>query len=105
MPGAGRGRFCCCSSFRSWTSSRFLLEPLLTARVVTSGSGMPMGAGGATALVIALALALALGLWAFTGCSEGGAGVAVGWAGAAFARMTGGAGAATSTPFVVEAFI
>ena len=104
MTGAGRGLFCCCSSFRSWTSSRFLLEPLLKASVVTvSGSGMSMGAGGGTALVIALALALALGLVAATGCSEGGTGVAVGWAGAAFTRMTGGAGAAISTPFVVEA--
>ena len=64
--------------------------------VVTGGSGMSMGAGGA------IALAFALGLVAVAGCSDGVAGVALGWAGAAFARMTSGAGA-TSMPFVVEA--
>ena len=60
-----------------------------------------MGTGGATALADALALARVLR--AVTVCStDGGAGVAVGWAGAAFARMTGGA-RATSMLFVVEA--
>ena len=54
-------------------------------------------------MALADAFALARVLGAVTGCSDGGAGGALGWVGAAFARMTGGAGAATSTPFVVEA--
>ena len=70
MTGAGRGRFCCCSSRRICTSSRFLLAPLFTARVFTvSGSGRSMGAGGATALADAFALARVLE--AVTGCSDG----------------------------------
>ena len=61
-----------------------------------------MGTGGATALADALALARVLE--AVTDCStDGGADVAAGWAGAAWTRMTGGARAATSMPFVVEA--
>ena len=104
MIGAGRGLFCCCSSFRSWTSSRFLLATLLTARVVTVGSVMSMGTGGATALAAALALARVLGAVAVKGCStDGGAGAALGWAGAAFALTSGGVGGATSMPFVFDA--
>ena len=76
MTGAGRGRFYYVSSFRSWTSSRFLLAPLTARVVVASGSGMTIGAGGAIAR--AAALAFARGLWAVTGCSEGGAGVRAG---------------------------
>ena len=86
MTGAGWGRLPCCSSFRNWTSSRFLLAPLLTAMVVTGASGMAIGAGGAgggMTLVIALAFGRARGLVAVTSCSDGGVGVALGWAGAA----------------------
>ena len=101
--GAGRGRFGCCSSFRNCTSSLFLLAPLLTAMVVTAGSGMTIGAGGGTALVIALAFGLARCLVAVTGCSDGGAGVGAGAAGAALAVTMGSLGAATSIPFDVEA--
>ena len=74
--------------------------------VVTGGSGMVIGAGGAggaTVSVIALAFGRARGLAAVNGCSDGGAGVALGWAGAAFAVTMGGLGAAMSIPFVVEA--
>ena len=64
---------------------------------------MSIGTGGATAFEIALAFALARVVVAVTGCSDGGAGVALGWTGAALAVTMGGFGAATSMPFVVEA--
>ena len=67
--------------------------------VVAGGSGMTIGAG-TTALDIARVFAL---LVAVAGCSDGGAGVALGWAGAALAVTMGGFGAATSMPFVVDA--
>ena len=101
ITGAGRGRLPCVSSFRSWTSSRYLLAPLTASVVTVSCSGMSIGAGGAVALAAAVALALVLGAVAVKGCSMyGGASAAVGWAGAALAVTTGGTGGAC-IPFVV----
>ena len=102
MTGAGLGRLPCVSSFRSCTSSRFLLAPLIARALAISCSGMSIGAGGAIAFADAFALALVLGTVATKGCStDGGAGVWAGRAGAALAVTTGGLGATTSMPFVV----
>ena len=107
MTGAGLGRFCCCSSLRSSTSSRFLLAPLLTASVVTAaGSGSSFRAGGATAFAMTLPFARVLGAGAVAVkgcCVEGGAAAAFGWAGAGLALTTGGAGDAITIPYVVAA--
>ena len=110
MTGAGLGRLPCFSP-PPWTSSRFLRATLLTARVVTAGSGISIGAGGATAFATALAFARALTTRAESPtaatngcCGEGDAGAAWGRTGAGLAFTTGGAGGAAAVPFDVAAW-